>query len=369
MDTGPAVQSTLCDIEDLPPLTPDLAAEVLTSLFTTLQRSTPEVAASAGPTRAQQNDVLFANRNNLPPSFSGRIFDVISAALHYTHDEEWASRPRLYAIFRQMDLLNMKETLIERKIYDIALPFSREIRPPVLRGHELERFLEYQYHTLEYESRIPRDIEGQHCHFLEDQSLSIRHLRTIYGLDDGPVMVDHVFNLITGRQYARKAIRRTRSPREDMRIMTHYNQELAVLKRLSHLHLVQLAGSYTSPNYYGLIMSPVAGSNLYQFLQQQPLSQEQKTWTRQWFGCLVTGLEYLHKQKIRHKDIKPQNILVHDKKVLITDFGLAFDWTLAERATTTGTPAGFTPRYMAPEVANYEVFPDQTDRNTSKMLT
>ena len=31
---------------------------------------------------------------------------------------------------------------------------------------------------------------------------------------------------------------------------------------------------------------------------------------QKWFGCLASGLAFIHSKRIRHKDIKPANILV-----------------------------------------------------------
>jgi serine/threonine protein kinase len=56
---------------------------------------------------------------------------------------------------------------------------------------------------------------------------------------------------------------------------------------------------------------------------------------------------------MREQDIKPQNILVYKSVPLLTDFGLALDWSEQSGSTTSGAPAGFSPRYAAPEVANH----------------
>ena len=40
----------------------------------------------------------------------------------------------------------------------------------------------------------------------------------------------------------------------------------------------------------------------------------------------MTGIEYLHSEKVCHRDIKPSNILItEDKKVFIADFNVAKD--------------------------------------------
>lgn len=77
---------------------------------------------------------------------------------------------------------------------------------------------------------------------------------------------------------------------------------------------------------------------------------------RQFFGCLATVVEYLYQYKIRHKDIKPQNILVKGDQVLLTDFGTSRCWVDEPVDTTIGTnQQAFTVAYCAPEVANHEV--------------
>ncbi|KAF2198638.1 kinase-like protein, partial [Delitschia confertaspora ATCC 74209] len=82
---------------------------------------------------------------------------------------------------------------------------------------------------------------------------------------------------------------------------------------------------------------------------------------RTFFGCLARALEFLHEQKVRHKDIKPHNILIDRGNVLFTDFGLSLDFTGADGSTTMSMVNGMTPRYCAPEVSQYERRNTQSD--------
>jgi serine/threonine protein kinase len=74
---------------------------------------------------------------------------------------------------------------------------------------------------------------------------------------------------------------------------------------------------------------------------------------RTFYGCLAAALDYLHTSKIRHRDIKPQNILVKGVTVYLTDFGISLDWEGLSRSTTTEDSAK-TVLYCAPEVAGYK---------------
>jgi serine/threonine protein kinase len=70
------------------------------------------------------------------------------------------------------------------------------------------------------------------------------------------------------------------------------------------------------------------------------------------FGCLSAALAYIHEQKVKHKDLKPSNILLTRDNIYITDFGTSTDF--AENLTSeTETGIRGTPRYFAPEVAEY----------------
>ncbi|PMD20157.1 kinase-like protein, partial [Hyaloscypha hepaticicola] len=110
-------------------------------------------------------------------------------------------------------------------------------------------------------------------------------------------------------------------------------------------HIVEFVGSYTDASNLAFIMYPVADMDLASYLNQSPA---RKSTIRTFFGCLSTALQFLHDNGIRHKDIKPQNVLVQGKNILFTDFGLSRD------ADGTGsTTSGFTlktPKYCAPEV-------------------
>jgi serine/threonine protein kinase len=79
--------------------------------------------------------------------------------------------------------------------------------------------------------------------------------------------------------------------------------------------------SYTDPKFFALLMSPVGEYNLNEYYNVARGSPDKLSLLRSFFGCLANALQYVHSIKIRHRDIKPQNILVRGDKVFLTDFG------------------------------------------------
>lgn len=109
--------------------------------------------------------------------------------------------------------------------------------------------------------------------------------------------------------------------------------------------------SYTDSKYISLIMSPVADCDLLEFYSRVPEDDRLLNVLRTFYGCLATALRYLHDSKIRHKDIKPANILVKGESVYLADFGIALDWENRSSGTTT-EDTGKSWVYCAPEMTN-----------------
>ncbi|KAH8696867.1 kinase-like domain-containing protein, partial [Phaeosphaeriaceae sp. PMI808] len=131
--------------------------------------------------------------------------------------------------------------------------------------------------------------------------------------------VDKVMSIVSHREYARKLFRRQRGVSKDA--IKSFLTELQVLKRVQHYHCVELVQSYTDPKYFALLMIPVAECNLFDYYELAHNSPDKVSLLRSFLGCLASGLQYIHSIKIRHRDIKPQNILVSGDRVFLSDFG------------------------------------------------
>ena len=86
-----------------------------------------------------------------------------------------------------------------------------------------------------------------------------------------------------------------------------------------------------------MIMEPVANGNLAEFihdLADGDRDSERLDSIPKWFGCLASGMAYLHAKNIHHRDVKSQNILYMNQIVLFTDFGIAREF---EEQTRTGS--------------------------------
>jgi serine/threonine protein kinase len=170
--------------------------------------------------------------------------------------------------------------------------------------------------------------------------------------------VEMVQDSNTGSVYARKIFRNVYS-RNLEEVKRRFRNEVQIIRRLApHHHIIQVYATYIAQRELGLILLPVAdGGDLASFLGDfqdtaQP-SDERTNILLRCFGCLASGLAFMQQQSIRHKDIKPQNILIHQGSPVYTDFGFSYDSTQAGHSTTSGNPGAFTRRYCAPEVVDW----------------
>jgi serine/threonine protein kinase len=197
-------------------------------------------------------------------------------------------------------------------------------------------------------------VEGEHKDLSSGAILPFQYVDKL-GVGASAV-VDVVEDKANSKRFAHKVFRPYLG--RDRHFKEAFKNEIDIIKRLhSHPHIIQISWSYTRGRELGMLLTPVASDkDLGTYLLDihdtgTSIATEKMNALLRAFGCLSSGLAYIHRHAIRHKDIKPQNILIHEGRVIFTDFGIALDAN-GQSTTTTGMSEAFTRRYCAPEVAN-----------------
>jgi protein-serine/threonine kinase len=122
-------------------------------------------------------------------------------------------------------------------------------------------------------------------------------------------------------QVAIKLIRRETVATNPTRLPKIY-REISILRELQHPNIVRLHEMVETERHIGIILEYASGGELFDYILTHRYLKDQAA--RRLFAQLVSGVGYLHKKGIVHRDLKLENLLLdQNRNIIITDFGFA----------------------------------------------
>jgi serine/threonine protein kinase len=130
-------------------------------------------------------------------------------------------------------------------------------------------------------------------------------------------------------------------------LLKRFSQEFTMIKGLKHPHLIRALGFGNHDLVPYMVLEYVDGMSLGNRIEKEgalPEAEAVRIITQ-----VAEALQYAHQQRIIHRDIKPDNILLTtDGVAKLADLGLAKDCDSEELLTRPSSGLG-TPNFMAPE--------------------
>ncbi|KAH8062356.1 serine/threonine kinase [Aureococcus anophagefferens] len=145
------------------------------------------------------------------------------------------------------------------------------------------------------------------------------------------------------------------------------HRECALLRTLEHPHIVNFVESWESERDDGqsrtmhLIMEWCEQGDLAYHINEKKAAGERfaaaHVW--RWFHEMASALEYMHRRRVLHRDLKSTNVFVDGNfHVKLGDLGIAkiLESTLAHASTVVGTP-----NYLSPELCENKPYSYSSD--------
>ncbi|OLN84395.1 Fatty acyl-CoA synthetase and RNA processing-associated kinase 1 [Colletotrichum chlorophyti] len=134
-----------------------------------------------------------------------------------------------------------------------------------------------------------------------------------------------------GVQVAIKLIKRDSVGNNPSRLAKIY-REIAILRGISHPNIVRLHEMVETERHIGIILEYASGGELFDYILNHRYLKDNAA--RRLFAQLVSGVGYLHKKGIVHRDLKLENLLLdRNRNIIITDFGFANTFDAEEDLT------------------------------------
>ncbi|KAK1145088.1 hypothetical protein N8T08_004519 [Aspergillus melleus] len=284
------------------------------------------------------------------------ISDILLNKGKVTGDERllaWSERPRIYIVLRNIQRLDLLDCFVKAELTDFHIPFNEDTLPSFLHESNLrESFLHFQEYVLSSGAKGLDSHGGPHLSLAGNAQRYFYYKGTLG--QGGYGVVDAVTSRLSLESYARKRVVRGRDTTTNRLGQMSLIRELSYLKTLSHNHLVRYVASYTDEKYIAFLMQPVADYDLEKLLRNLGRAGTGAECLRPFFGCLAGAIQYLHENKIRHRDLKSRNILIKDGRVFVADFGTAYSWKGSKHSITNHRNVPYTAEYIAPEVALHQ---------------
>ena len=114
--------------------------------------------------------------------------------------------------------------------------------------------------------------------------------------------------------------------------MAKIKREVNILRQLNHPNIVQLHKMEESEHHYGIVLEYASGGELFDYILNHRYLKDNAA--RRLFAQLISGVGYLHKKGIVHRDLKLENLLLdRNRNIIITDFGFANSFDPTEELT------------------------------------
>src|ERR1700741_2164703 len=153
-------------------------------------------------------------------------------------------------------------------------------------------------------------------------------------------------------RHNRKVAIKIMHPELAMRIgIERFLREIETTAKLQHPHILPLFDSGRVEQTVFYVMPYIEGESLRARLKREtqiPVADALRIASE-----VASALGYAHRHGVIHRDVKPDNVLFHDGRAVVADFGIALpnsDEDAYTRMTIAGVSLG-TPYYMSPEQA------------------
>jgi 5'-AMP-activated protein kinase catalytic alpha subunit len=123
------------------------------------------------------------------------------------------------------------------------------------------------------------------------------------------------------------------------------NREIRFLKKFRNINIIKIYEVIENKQNVYFIMEYAPGGELFNYIvSKKKLDEEEASF---FFSQIIHALDFIHKQNIAHRDVKPENMLLTENNTIkFIDFGLSNQYN---KGGMLKTPCG-SPCYAAPEM-------------------